>query len=242
MRSSRPLLCLIVAAALMLLVAPTTAGAFDLERWKTNDTGWSTFKKGTQVHYRTIQERTLGASKSVVRDVTESKRTLAEVKETELVFTTQIQTDGRWAAERRETAPLVGGYTYEETELGDGDVTIGEKVYPCTRVQGRRLKNGVADAEATFWKSDQHGVLKIEREAASGTGRETKTVTQLSVTRRVGGVTLACREFEIRAPGTKGTVLVSDAVPGQVVELSLEIERTDAKSTLKRTLVTFVKK
>ena len=239
---------LLLLSSLLLVAATADAAGHALDDWLRQDSAWKDFGVGTMTHMRkTTTMDVPGAEGRTV--VFEEKRTLTAKSDTKATVRVERRvspTAKRWE-QRDITETLVGAALGKAEIVRDAKkravvetIRIGDKDYACTKYAGKRPA-GEATEEATLWVHEKLGVLKY----AGGVGpgpRMTWTVIRLAVNRRVGDQTIECRQLLVQGREVTGTMLVSPAVPGFVVEESLTVDKGPVKSKTQRILLAFVKK
>lgn len=199
---------------------------------------WDGFGVGSSVHLRTTTTMSVAG---VPPQTSESRQTL--VKITDEAFTIKMETKvgEEWMATempwpRKATGVAPVAETPKPEELGDEDVTVDGKAYPC-----KKLRIVAQGTTVTSWVHAVEGALKVE---TKGAGFEASmAVTKLAMKTKVADKELEVRETVSvsKAAGneTKVTSWTSAAVPGGSARSETVTEMPGMKTTAVAEVIAF---
>jgi|GEM_PF-2528370 len=229
---------LAAAFALAFAFAPFVPGASAGDAEPAARLPWDGFAVGSSVHQRTT---TTMSVEGVPPQTSETRQTLVKVTDDAYTIQHETKVGDAWMGmelpfPRRAAGAAAAVEAPKLEALGDEDVTVDGKAYPCKKV--RSVFPGGA---TTTWRHATEGVLKFEMK---GPGVESSTlVTRLAVTVKAGD-----RELEARASvrtskgsGTeiKVTTWTSSAVPGGTVRSEMVTEMPGMKTTVVTETIAF---
>ena len=223
---------------LLLLAAPVLASDWSLEALLKNDPKWKGFGVGTMVHMRTTTEMTMPQMPTGGRKtVKEQKETLVKVTDEAYVVKAESKSaDGKWEPLDESTIPKEKKSSAKVEDLGEGEVTVGGEKLACKRKKVTRTEGGDVVTMVAF-VHDKHGVVRIELDQGGAI-----QATKLSLQRKVGDMTLECREYALSGSGAKGRMILCLQVPDMTVYHELGRSQDGASYKQGMELVAFTKK
>ena len=239
---------MLLASVLLFASDAAHAAGHALEDWLRQDSAWKDFGVGTTTHVRKTTTMDVPGTEKGRTVVFEEKRRLVAKSDTTATIRVErrVSAASRWD-ERDVTEKLASSAVGKAEIVRDAEkravvetIRVGDKDYACTKYAGKRPA-GDQTEEATLWVHEKLGVLKYTGGVGPGP-RMTWTVIRLAVTRKIGDQAIECRQLLVQGREVTGTMLVSPAVPGFVVEEALTVDKGPVKSTTKRELIGFVKK
>jgi len=240
----------------VLPALPARAGDWSLDELRAASS-WEGFGVGTMVHYRAVTKVEAEARPDLNRTIEkETKATLVEVTDEELVIRLEERDGGAWTT-RNVRQPRSSGLPASPPGIEDlqpESLEIEGRSYACAR---KRLPDvsGVLDdppepgekrnpderTPGVVWVHPARGLLKVESSVrvADFTSTTTLVVTRLDVRHRVGTTDLACREltWSTNRVGGRTVRLESPAVPGLTVLTTGEVEQGPLRINHRKELV-----
>jgi len=260
--SLRSLSFLLLLSIVLVMGSSTPSQAGD-EAKKTvieQKSAWAGHGVGSLVHRKSTQTTPMG------KMVTEDKRTLVKITDTDYELKVESKTMVGWSKSvvREPKVTKVEVSADKSEDAGEETLTIAGKAYPCKKKKtkdvgalipgmpkppgGRPGAPGAGLTGAgTVWLHAKLGMLKSEM-TSSMMGQSVKitmTVTKLSVSKKVGETTIDCREMTMTnsmMPGGNIVTLTSPLVPGGTVRSEMSMSQGGMNMSRIEELVAWVKK
>lgn len=199
---------------------------------------WDGFAVGSYVHMRST---TTMSVEGAPPQTSEMKQTLVKVTDEAYTIKYETKVGEEWmgselAYPRKATGAAAEVQAPKPEELGDENVAVDGKDYPCKKV--RFTAQGMT---TTTWTHATEGVLKTE---TKGPGTESSTVvTKLSTKLKVATKELDVRETLRVSKGAGGETKVTDwdskSVPGGTVRSETATEMGGMKTTIVTEVIAF---